>query len=129
MKMNRDHIVPLSNQVIELLKEQKEEVDLFNTEWVFPSQQKLRNPMSDGTVNKAIKRLGFGDDMVAHGFRALAHTTIREELEYNSEIIEKQLAHKSGGSLGEAYDRTTFIDKRKVMMQDWADYIDSIGNK
>ncbi|NCO04458.1 MAG: tyrosine-type recombinase/integrase [Alphaproteobacteria bacterium] len=127
MKMKRDHIVPLSNQVIELLKEQKEEVDLFNTEWVFPSQLKLKNPMSDGTVNKAIKRLGFGDDMVAHGFRALARTTIREELEYDTEVIEKQLAHKSAGSLGEAYNRTQFIDKRKAMMQDWADYIDRIG--
>lgn len=127
MKMKRDHIVPLSRQVIELLKEQKEEIDLFNTEWVFPSQQKLKNPMSDGTVNKAIKRLGFGDNMVAHGFRALARTTIREELDYNSEIIEKQLAHKSSGSLGEAYDRTMFIKQRKKMMQDWADFIDSIG--
>ncbi len=127
MKMRRDHIVPLSAQVIEILKEQKQEVELFNTEWVFPSQYKLKNPMSDGTVNKAIKRLGFGDDMVAHGFRALARTTIREQLDYDSESIEKQLAHKSAGALGEAYDRTQFLDKRKVMMQDWSDYIDTLA--
>lgn len=124
MKMKRDHIVPLSKQVIALLKEQKEEVAPLNTPWVFPSQNKIKNPMSDGTVNKAIKRLGFGDDLVAHGFRALARTTIREQLEYDSEVIEKQLAHKSAGSLGEAYDRTQFITKRKKMMQDWADFID-----
>ena len=126
MKMKRDHIVPLSKQVIALLKEQKEEAGLFRSEWVFPSQNKIKNPMSDGTVNKAIKRLGFGDDMVAHGFRALARTTIREQLDYDSEVIEKQLAHKSSGSLGEAYDRTQFLAKRKTMMQDWADYIDSL---
>lgn len=127
MKMKRDHVVPLSKQVIKLLKEQQEEVELFNTDWVFPSQFKLKNPMSDGTVNKAIKRLGFGNDMVAHGFRALARTAIREQLEYDSEVIEKQLAHKSSGSLGEAYDRTQFITKRKKMMQDWANYVDSLA--
>ena len=128
MKMKRDHIVPLSKQVIKLLQEQQKEVAPLNTDWVFPSQNKLKDPMSDGTVNKAIKRLGFGKEMVAHGFRALARTTIREELDYDSEVIEKQLAHKSAGSLGEAYDRTQFIDKRKDMMQDWVDYIDNLTN-
>jgi len=87
-----------------------------------------KNMMSDGTVNNAIKKLGFGKDMVAHGFRALARTTIREKLKYDSEIIEKQLAHKASGALGEAYDRTQFIDDRIKMMQDWADYIDALGS-
>lgn len=126
MKMNRDHIIPLSHQVVRILKAQKEEVEHINTEWVFPSQIRPRNPMSDGTVNKAIKNLGFGKDMVAHGFRALARTTIREKLKYDSEIIERQLAHKASGALGEAYDRTQFLDDRAEMMQDWADYIDRI---
>ena len=72
MKMNRDHIIPLCDQVIKILKDQQEEVEHINSEWVFPSQNKPRNPMSDGTVNKAIKNLGFGKDMVAHGFRVLA---------------------------------------------------------
>ena len=128
MKMKRDHIVPLSKQVVKLLKDQQAEVAPLNTDWVFPSQNKLKDSMSDGTVNKAIKRLGFGKDMVAHGFRALARTTIREELDYDSEVIEKQLAHKSAGSLGEAYDRTLFKEKRKAMMQDWADYIDAVSS-
>jgi len=126
MKMNRDHIVPLSSQAIEVLKEQEKEVEVLNTEWVFPSQYKPRNPMSDGTVNKAIKRLGFGKEMVAHGFRALARTTIREKLKYESEIIEKQLAHQTRNPLGEAYDRTQFLEERAVMMQDWADYIEKL---
>ena len=123
MKMRREHIVPLSRQAIEVLKEQKEEVEILNTPWVFPSQVRPKEPMSDGTVNKAIKRLGYGKGMVAHGFRALARTTIRERLGYDSEIIERQLAHKASGPLGEAYDRTQFLKERKKMMQEWANYL------
>lgn len=126
MKMGKDHIVPLCDQVIDILKAQYEETKIFNTPYVFPSQIHPRKPMSDGTVNKAIKRLGYGTDMVAHGFRALARTTIREQLRYDSEIIEKQLAHKTKNPLGEAYDRTQFIDDRVKMMQDWADFVDGM---
>lgn len=129
MKMRRDHIVPLSRQAIEVLKEQQKEVEHINSEWVFPSHNRPRNPMSDGTVNKAIKRLGFGNDMVAHGFRAFARTTIREKLKYDSEIIERQLAHKASGALGEAYDRTQFLDERKKMMQEWANYLNILSNE
>ncbi|WP_163381387.1 tyrosine-type recombinase/integrase [Cyclobacterium sp. SYSU L10401] len=127
MKMRREHIVPLSRQALAVLEEQKKEVEILNTPWVFPSQVRPREPMSDGTVNKAIKRLGFGKDMVAHGFRALARTTIREKLHYDSEAIECQLAHKAAGPLGEAYNRTQFLDVRKIMMQDWSDYLDALA--
>lgn len=126
MKMRRAHIVPLSRQAIEILEAQREETECLNTDWVFPSQVKPKNPMSENTVNQAIKRLGFGDIAVAHGFRALARTTIREKLKYDSEIIEKQLAHKTRNPLGEAYDRTQFLPDRKPMMQDWADYVDGV---
>lgn len=129
MKMRRDHIVPLSRQAIEILKEQKTEVEILNTPWIFPSQVRPKKPMSDGTVNKAIKRLGYGKEMVAHGFRALARTTIRETLGYDSEIIERQLAHKASGPLGEAYDRTQFLDERKKMMQEWANYLHVLANE
>ena len=125
MKMRRDHIIPLSKQAIKLLKEQKAETESLNTDWVFPSQVRFKKPMSDGTVNKAIQRLGYGDKSTAHGFRALARTLIRERLEYDSEVIEKQLAHKTSNPLGEAYDRTQFLPKRKKMMQDWANFVDS----
>lgn len=129
MKMKREHMVPLSRQAITILEEQKAELNGLNTPWVFPSQVRPREPMSDGTVNKAIKRLGYGKDMVAHGFRALARTTIREKLGYDSEVIEKQLAHKSPGPLGEAYDRTQFLDERKKMMQEWANYLDVVASE
>ncbi|MCB2082235.1 MAG: integrase arm-type DNA-binding domain-containing protein [Rickettsiales bacterium] len=126
MKMGRDHIVPLSQQALTILEEQKEETGRLNTEWVFPSQVSPRKPMSDGTVLVAIKKLGFGGRMTAHGFRALARTTIREKLNYQPDVIEQQLAHKASGPLGEAYDRARFLDIRKKMMQHWADYLDGI---
>jgi len=127
MKMSRDHIVPLSDQAIKILKEQKEETEILNTPYVFPSQVRPRNPMSDGTVNVALKKLGFKGRQTAHGFRALARTAIREKLGYDPDIIEAQLAHKAAGALGEAYNRAQHIEHRKVMMQEWADYIYSIN--
>ncbi len=126
MKMRRAHIVPLCRQAIEILQEQYEETGFLNTPWVFPSQVRPKQPMSDGTVNMAIKKLGFKGRMTAHGFRALARTTIREKLNYDPDVIECQLAHKAAGPLGEAYNRAQFHDKRHKMMQDWADYVDAL---
>jgi integrase len=124
MKRKRDHIVPLSRQALAILKEQHEETAYLNSDWIFPGRNSRKNCMSDGTVNLAIKRLGFGKQLVAHGLRALARTVIREKLKFDSEIIERQLAHKTSNPLGEAYDRTEFLEERKVMMQKWADYLD-----
>ena len=72
-------------------------------------------------------KLGFKDRMTAHGFRALARTTIREKLHYDPDVIECQLAHKAAGPLGEAYNRAQFIEKRTIMMQEWSDYIDQLA--
>lgn len=127
MKSGRDHIVPLSTQSIRVLLEQQEETGRFETPWVFPGQVRPLKPMSDGTVNMGIKRLGYHQRMTAHGFRALARTAIREKLNYYPDIIEAQLAHKPAGPLGAAYDRAQFLDERKKMMQDWADYLDKIA--
>lgn len=123
MKADRDHMVPLAKQTIKLLKSQREETAHIRSEWVFPSITKPEKPMSDGTVNVALKKLGFHKRMTAHGFRALARTTIREKLKYYPDIIEAQLAHKPPGPLGAAYDRSQFIEDRIQMMQDWADFV------
>lgn len=128
IKMERDHIIPICPQVERIFQNQKQETGHINTPWVFPGQAKPKKPMSDGTVNKAIQRLGFKSDTVAHGFRALARTTIREELGYENEVIEKQLAHESKNPLGGAYDRTQFIKERTKMMHEWADYLDRLLN-
>lgn len=127
MKSGRDHIVPLSKQSMRVLSKQKEETGRFKTPWVFPGQIHPQKPMSDGTVNMGIKRLGYHKRMTAHGVRALARTTIREKLKYYPDIIEAQLAHKPAGPLGAAYDRAQFLDERKKMMQDWADYLDGMS--
>ncbi len=126
MKSRREHIVPLSDQAIEILIQQKEETGRIKTKYVFPSQINPNEPMSDGTVRVALQKLGFRDRMTAHGFRALARTAIREELEYDPDIIEAQLAHKPIGALGAAYDRSQFIKKRQMMMQQWADYLEAL---
>ncbi|MCL2469131.1 MAG: integrase arm-type DNA-binding domain-containing protein [Alphaproteobacteria bacterium] len=129
MKMRRPHLVPLSKQAITLLEEQREEYKYLKTPWVFPSPIRPKDPMSDGAVLMALKRLGFKGRMTAHGFRALARTTIREKLDYDPDVIEAQLAHKAAGPLGEAYNRAQHLTKRKQMMQEWANYIDDQANR
>lgn len=126
MKMRKDHIVPLSTQAIKYFKEQFAEVEHAKSGLLFPNQKKPSFPMSDNTVRLALHRLGYANKMTPHGFRALARTAIREELDYEGDVIEVQLAHKPIGSLGNAYDRTKFIKKRHQMMQDWADYLDRV---
>ena len=125
MKMGHDHIVPLSSQAIDILNELKEANG--RRPYVFVKQTKPTDHMHRDTLSKAVRSLGFQGQHSAHGFRALARTTIREKLSYDTEVIERQLAHKPSGSLGSAYDRTQFIDQRKAMMQDWADYIDAMS--
>ncbi len=129
MKMRRPHIVPLSQQILRLLEDQKKQFGHMNTPWVFSSPITPKNPMSDGAVLVALKRMGYAGKMTAHGFRALARTAIREELEYEPDIIEQQLAHKAAGVLGEAYDRSRFLKQRKQLMQDWSDYLDKAASK
>src|SRR5262249_48606484 len=92
------------------------------------SQVRPKQCMSDGTVNGGIERLGYGETMVAHGVRALARTTIREKLGYQSEVIEKQLAHRTKNPLGEAYDRAQYLDERHKMMREWGNYLDAAAS-
>ena len=83
--------------------------------------------MSENTVRSALRRLGYGnDDMTAHGFRAMARTMIAERLNLAPEVIEAQLAHAVGDTLGRAYNRTQFLDQRIDMMTKWASYLDSL---
>ena len=85
--------------------------------------------MSDNTVLKAIDRMGYKGRMTGHGFRALAMSTIKEKLGYRHEVIDRQLAHVPANKVVRAYDRAQFLDDRKQMMQDWADYIDQCAIK
>ena len=124
MKMGKAHIVPLASQAIAIL----EELQTYNghREWIFASHTKPRQPMSNNTILTALYRMGYKGEMTGHGFRALALTLLQEKLGYPHEVADCQLAHAKKHSLGEAYDRAQFLDKRKIMMQDWADYLDSV---
>lgn len=127
MKMGAAHIVPLSKQVVALFKEQQEDTKHLNTPWVFPSQPRPKEHMSNNTILMGIKRLGYAGRMTGHGFRSLFMTTLMEELGYPHEIPDAQLAHAKGNSVRRAYDRTKYLPQRKKMMQEWADYIETIA--
>ncbi|MBI3441605.1 MAG: tyrosine-type recombinase/integrase, partial [Proteobacteria bacterium] len=127
MKMGKAHIVPLSKQAVDLLKAQQEETRHLKTDFVFPSQIRPKDPMSNNTILFAIGRLGYKYRMTGHGFRALARTAIREKLGYDGDVIERQLAHAVANKVVRAYDRTQFLPERKKMMQQWSDYLDAIA--
>lgn len=124
MKMKRDHIVPLSSQAMAILSELR--LRNGHREWVFANLARPKDHMSNATIIGAIRRMGYKDRMTGHGFRALAMTTIKEKLKYRHEVIDRQLAHAQPNRIVAAYDRAEFLDDRKVMMQEYADYIDAI---
>jgi integrase len=128
MKMREDHIVPLSKQAIEILREAQA---LTGTnEFVFPGERSRARPISNNTLNAALRRIGYSkDEMTAHGFRAMARTLLDEVLGFRIDFIEHQLAHAVRDPLGRAYNRTKHLDDRKRMMQAWADYLESLRNK
>ncbi len=125
MKMRRQHLVPLSRQALTALREQKKLIG--NCEWLFPNRISLRDHMSNGAILMALKRMGYGGRMTGHGFRALATSTIKEKLGYRHEVVDRQLAHAPANKVDAAYDRAAFLDERRRMMQEWADYVDSLG--
>ncbi len=125
-KTKTDHIVPLSNQALQILK-QLHPVS-GHGEFVFMGGHDRKKPMSEAAINAALKRMGYDTQtqITGHGFRAMARTLLHERLNIDPAIIEHQLAHKVPDALGQAYNRTKFLDQRKAMMQSWADYLDEI---
>ncbi|MBR8070068.1 integrase arm-type DNA-binding domain-containing protein [Burkholderia cenocepacia] len=119
------HIVPLSSQAVAVLRELHALTG--NGRFLFPSVRTKDRPMSDNTINGALRRLGYdGDTMTGHGFRAMARTILDEVLGLPAAIIEAQLAHAVKDPLGRAYNRTAHLPQRREMMQQWADYLDRL---
>ncbi|WP_175891466.1 MULTISPECIES: tyrosine-type recombinase/integrase [Burkholderia] len=119
------HIVPLSSQAVAVLRELRALTG--NGRFLFPSVRTKDRPMSDNTINGALRRLGYdGDTMTGHGFRAMARTILDEVLGLPAAIIEAQLAHAVKDPLGRAYNRTAHLPQRREMMQLWADYLDRL---
>ena len=127
MKMRKDHIVPLSRQALEILHELRELNG--HRPYVFPSQRNPRSHMSNNAILVALDRMGYRGQHTGHGFRALAMSTIKEQLGYRHEVIDRQLAHSHRSQINAAYDRAQFLEERKIMMQDWADLIQKLRQK
>ncbi|WP_339710952.1 integrase arm-type DNA-binding domain-containing protein [uncultured Sphingosinicella sp.] len=125
MKMRRPHRVPLSRQVLALLEQLKPLTG--HGRYVFPSFHTPRRPMSENTVNTALRRLGYAqDEMTAHGFRAMAATLLNEMSIWNADAIERQLAHMENNGVRRAYTRGEYWEERVRMMQHWSDYLDQL---
>lgn len=122
MKMKKVHIVPLARQAIEVLQAQKQLTGKW--EWIFPNVARPHKPMSNCTILKALERLGYKNKATGHGFRATAMSTIKEQLGYRHEVVDRQLSHAPRSKVDRAYDRAKFLTERKEMMQRWADYLD-----
>lgn len=127
MKTREPHLVPLSVQAIAIFREL---LPLTGTgRYVFPSLRTAVRPMSETTMNAALRRMGYAkEEMTAHGFRAMARTILDEVLGVRPDFIEHQLAHTVRDPLGRAYNRTTHLPERRDMMQAWADYLDGLKN-
>lgn len=122
MKRGKNHIVPLSRQAVLIL----EELLPFtgHGKYLFPSVRTESRPMSENTVNGALRRLGYTvEEMTGHGFRAMASTCLYEQ-GWPSDVIERQLAHSERNKTKAAYNFAEYLPERRKMMQAWADYLD-----
>jgi integrase len=124
MKMRSAHIVPLSRQAIAILEELNPVTG--KRLLVFPGAANHTRPMSENTINLALRRLGYSNkEMTAHGFRGMASTLLNEQ-GWNPDAIERQLAHVERNAVRAAYNHAQFLPERRKMMQAWADYLDSL---
>jgi integrase len=125
MKMRDPHLVPLSTQAIEILRELHALTG--GGRYVFPGARTNGRPMSDNAVLAALRRMGYAkDEMSGHGFRAMARTILDEVLGVRPDFIEHQLAHAVRDPNGRAYNRTAHLVERRKMMQLWSDYLDKL---
>ena len=125
MKMKADHIVPLSTQALALLRGMHAATG--HGKFVFPSLRTGERPMSENTINAALRGMGYAKEVhSAHGFRATARTIMDEVLGERVDLIEHQLAHAVKDVNGRAYNRTAHLPARREMMQRWADYLDKL---
>ena len=125
MKMKAAHLVPLSEQAVAILRELHGMTGQGH--YLFPGLRSASRPMSENTVNAALRRLGYSsDEMTGHGFRSMAATRLNE-MGWNPDAIERQLAHAESNKVREAYTHAAqYLDERKRMMQAWADYLGSL---
>jgi integrase len=126
MKMRRPHRVPLSRQALAIIRELQRISG--GGRWLFPSVRSVVRPLSENTLNAALRRLGYGpEQMTTHGFRAMASTRLNEIGRWNPDAIERQLAHQEPDDVRRAYIHAAdYWPERVKMMQAWADYLDEL---
>lgn len=120
MKAKREHIVPLSPKALDILEVMK--TISAHREYVFPSRNDPQNPMNSQTANAALKRIGYGGKLVAHGLRSIASTAMNEA-EFNADVIESALAHSDKNEVRKAYNRSTYLEQRKNLMNWWSSFV------
>jgi len=124
MKMGVQHIVPLAKQAVAILREIKPLTG--GGRYVFPGERTSERPMSENTINGALRRLGYKkEEMTGHGFRSMA-STLLHELGYPHAVIERQLAHGERNKVSAAYNFAEYLPERRKMMREWADYLDNL---
>jgi integrase len=126
MKMRRPHRIPLARQSLAILRELHEITG--NGRWLFPSVRSFARPISENTLNAALRRLGYSsEEMCTHGFRSMASSRLNEMGRWNPDAIERQLAHQEANAVRRAYIHgAEYWPERVLMMQAWADYLDEL---
>ena len=124
MKMKEPHIVPLARQAIAIVREL--EPLARGGRYLFPSLRTRDRPMSENTINAALRRLGYSsEEQTGHGFRSMASTLLNEQ-GFPPDVIELQLAHAERNKVRAAYNKAQRLPERRKMMQAWADYLDGL---
>jgi integrase len=127
-KMRREHKKPLSRQAVAILRELQKLTG--SGRLLLPSIRSQERPISENTLNAALRRLGYSqDEATAHGFRATASTLLNESGRWSADAIERELGHVEGNSIRRAYHRAAYWDERVSMMQSWADMIDAMRSQ
>ena len=127
MKTKKPHLVPMSHQVFKALQNLRN-VNL-DSEYVFPTDRNKNKPITSDSLRLALRRVGVNKEkMTPHGFRSMASTRLNE-LSYSSDVIEVQLSHLPANKVRAAYNHAEYLDERRLMMQEWSDYLDQLQNK
>ncbi len=122
--MKREHLVPLTPQAVALLQELRSLSGSEASPFLFPSPSRERF-MSNNTMLYALYRMGYHGRATVHGFRAMASTALNE-MGFRPDVIERQLAHQEKNAVRAAYNRAEYLSKRRVMMNHWADHLDTM---
>lgn len=121
MKKKREHVVPLTDQALLILDRMKP--ISCHREFVFPGDRKPNEPSNSQTANKALARMGFKGRLVAHGMRSIASTTLNAK-GFDGDVIEAALSHVDKNEVRRAYNRSDYLERRRIMMQWWSEHID-----